>query len=371
MELFSVVKRDELASELAFWKFPAEDFRKGSQLIVGEDDFALFYKEGVIVETFSGGKYKLETRNYPFVDRLLSSFSGGENAFNCKVFFVNGNPLTNMKWGTRDAMEILAQIKNPNPALPPLSVPVKIRALGNYTVRIVSPKQFVLKFAKTSGTYTTNEELNARLIRPAFMEKVTDAIGTVINGLERSVFDVQSQKGKISASLCSALNEKLTDYGMRLDDFYVESITIEETEQWQKFKQAWGDMSTKMLEALGNVGELNLLGNEWQKVQQRNILTDIANNPSQGGVAGLGAALGVGLGMVNVGSAMTQGVVNDVRASGAKATICPSCGVAVNAGRFCPNCGKPLHAEKQFCTSCGAEIASGTRFCANCGTKQG
>ena len=60
MELYSVIKNDGPADVL-FWKFTGEDFRNGSQLIVAENEVALFVKDGVILETFEGGRYNLET----------------------------------------------------------------------------------------------------------------------------------------------------------------------------------------------------------------------------------------------------------------------------------------------------------------------
>ena len=62
MELFSVIKNDG-PGDVLFWKFLGEDFRTNSQLIVAENEEALFVKDGVIQEAFDGGKYTLTTNN--------------------------------------------------------------------------------------------------------------------------------------------------------------------------------------------------------------------------------------------------------------------------------------------------------------------
>lgn len=50
---------------------------------------------------------------------------------------------------------------------------------------------------------------------------------------------------------------------------------------------------------------------------------------------------------------------------------CPSCGAAVSAGgKFCPECGAPLAAEKH-CAECGAKMPAAAKFCPACGAKQG
>jgi hypothetical protein len=49
---------------------------------------------------------------------------------------------------------------------------------------------------------------------------------------------------------------------------------------------------------------------------------------------------------------------------------CPACGAAISAsGKFCPECGKPLAAEKT-CTECGATMPAPAKFCPDCGAKQ-
>ena len=88
MELYSVIKNDGPA-DILFWKFTGEDFRNGSQLIVAENEVALFIKDGVILETFEGGRYNLETNNFSFLDNLIAKFSGGKNVFSSKVFFMH------------------------------------------------------------------------------------------------------------------------------------------------------------------------------------------------------------------------------------------------------------------------------------------
>ena len=55
--------------------------------------------------------------------------------------------------------------------------------------------------------------------------------------------------------------------------------------------------------------------------------------------------------------------------TGARATVCASCGKPVGSERFCANCGTPTAQAK--CTECGNDLAAGTRFCGNCGTKAG
>lgn len=48
-----------------------------------------------------------------------------------------------------------------------------------------------------------------------------------------------------------------------------------------------------------------------------------------------------------------------------KTTVCPQCGKAAGAGKFCNNCGASMETNK--CPQCGTAMAQGARFCNNCG----
>ena len=74
MELYSVIKNNA-PGDLLVSKFEGEDFNNASQLIVTESEEALFMKDGVIVQSFSGGRFTLDTKNYPFISALRKARS--------------------------------------------------------------------------------------------------------------------------------------------------------------------------------------------------------------------------------------------------------------------------------------------------------
>jgi rRNA maturation endonuclease Nob1 len=60
------------------------------------------------------------------------------------------------------------------------------------------------------------------------------------------------------------------------------------------------------------------------------------------------------------------------RTSKSRSTVasCPSCGASVSkGGKFCPDCGAALSAEKH-CTDCGTKMPAAAKFCPDCGAKQ-
>ena len=74
------------------------------------------------------------------------------------------------------------------------------------------------------------------------------------------------------------------DYGVRMVDFYIESIDIPENDPIrQQYEQ--GNVEVAVLETQGE---------NWSKLQSAKILSDLANNPGAGGIAAAGAAVGFG-----------------------------------------------------------------------------
>ena len=59
----------------------------------------------------------------------------------------------------------------------------------------------------------------------------------------------------------------------------------------------------------------------------------------------------------------TQGIDTTTRAK----VACPTCGAAVDGGKFCGECGGKL-SPTTFCTECGNELKAAAKFCAECGT---
>ena len=374
MELYSVIKNDGPGG-LLFWKHEKEDFRTGSQLIVAENEEALFVKEGVIVQTFSGGRFTLNTSNYPFIDRLRSFFSGGENAFHCKVFFVNKADAIDLKWGTDSPI----QVRDPE-----YGIVTHVQGRGSYTVRVQDAKKFVLKFV-ANNIQGVDSSAVAVMFRDAFLQKIKSCIARGIREGGQEVLGIVEDLETFANKLSPMLAPVMEEYGLELVNFYLSALDI-----------PMDDPSRETLEkAMANKAEIRALGNDWQRVQGRDILMGMANNQgAAGAAAGAGAGLGMGMAAGGAMGAMAASVFAPFsqpagpapsappapggasrfapRAAAAPGgeTACPNCGKLLPAGtKFCPECGTKLPA-KSFCVNCGKELPPGTKFCPECGTKQ-
>ena len=396
---YQVIARETQTGAYPIWRHPIEDFRNGSVLQVAEDDVALLMDNSKLVESFTGGRYTLTTSNYPFLDKLRASFSGGENSYKYTVFFISKRPMPGLMWGTQEPMEVAMQMSLPIPGAVPNIVPIKLQIGVNYTATIADPKTFLLKDIEgTTAVTRTQDELNKLIIRPKIGQFVKSNIARAIQSVDGGIWSVQTQTESIAANLENVLNDSFVEYGLRLDHLYIDTLNVLDTEEWLNFKKERADFGTyqmkKAKEAMGEMQQLNALGNNWQRIQARDIMKTMAENPGAGGVAATGAGLGMGMVAGGVMGSMAASMFAPMQESvpqqqpttpsgpsrfapkpaAAPSAVptqqikCPHCGENAGGGKFCGNCGQPLP-QKSVCSSCGMDVPVGSKFCPNCGTK--
>ena len=273
LELFSVIQNDRPSDELV-WKFAGEDFNNNTQLIVMESEEALFVKDGVIVETFTGGRYTLNTSNYPVIGRLQRFLSGGKSAFSCKVYFVDKAHKLELFWGTDSPI----QMRDAE-----FGFMVQVSARGSYSVQVKDAKKFFNKLVGNVQTFSTLE-LNA-YFRTVFQTKMKTKLATVMKEQQRTILDMNTELEKIAEEMTPDFEKVLDEYGIRLVNFYIADISIPET-----------DPNYAMInEAYAQKGILKVQGADWARLSSKELLKDIANNPGAGGVAAAGAGMGMGM----------------------------------------------------------------------------
>jgi membrane protease subunit (stomatin/prohibitin family) len=377
MRLYDVIKNETDAlnggsgtKSVLAWKFSGEDFYDRSQLIVGEAEEAVLFRDGLALKVFPGGRHTLDTSNHPFLTPLRSRLSNGKNAFSCKVYFVNKDHKLELKWGTDTPIQVRD---------PVLRITTQVQARGSYSIQVADSKKFLIKLVGNNIQMFTHEELT-KYYRSAFLQSIKDAIADHLMNSGREILDVANKKAQLAEQLKKELVPLLDEYGVELVNFYIASIDIPDSEQRAKLEGAFGDK-----------GVMGILSEDWARQQSAEILRDLANNPGAGGVAAAGAGLGMGMAAGGVFNEMarnlvvsptppvsappgpahsaTAGLFPVREAPSASATVtCPSCLVSVPPGKFCADCGRPLQVS---CPACAIAAAPGAKFCAACGHRFG
>lgn len=358
------------------WLNLEEDFNTNSTLIVAESEEALFFKDGIIEQVFIGGKYKLDTNNYPFISRLRNSLSGGISTFNCKVYFVNKVHSMEILWGTDSPIQVRDPVQG---------IATSVMARGAYRVQVQDSKKFLLKMVGNSNPYVHEDEL-VRYFRNQFSQHIKSAIGKYIKNSNEEILGICSEQERLAGEISASIEEAFSEYGIRLVNFSIAALDIPENDPGR----------VKLEEAYARRKEQEILGISWAQQESASILRDVAQNPGAGGAAAAGAGLGMGMAAGSVFGTMAQQMFAPMQNSmqqttqtgptgaaaappvgsrfvqthpqAAAGVKCPVCGGENGAGsKFCNHCGSKLEQEKPKCPSCGMENTPGSKFCNNCG----
>ena len=253
------------------------DFRFGSNVIVRENQAALFYRDGKALDVFDPGKHVIGTANVPLLIDLLKLGTSGKTPFTAEVYFVSMREFIDLGWGTPEPITLRDS---------ELGF-VRLRAFGTYNMEISDPSLFVNKIVGTQGIYETPQIEN--FLRGLIISKMTDLLGE----LKKSIFDLPALYDEIGAATKAKVQDEFAARGIRMKNLIIRSISP--TEETAKAIDERAQMG-----ALGDMSK-------YMQFQAARGLRDAAQNPS-GGVAGTGVGLGAGLGLGQMmAGAMAQG----------------------------------------------------------------
>lgn len=85
MALAKIIKY-EGDNSVFVWKSPIEDFNTMSQLIVHENQEAIFFMNGQALDLFGPGRHTLETQNILLIGKALNRSTGDKTPFHCEVY---------------------------------------------------------------------------------------------------------------------------------------------------------------------------------------------------------------------------------------------------------------------------------------------
>jgi membrane protease subunit (stomatin/prohibitin family) len=321
----------------------SSDLKLGAQLIVQENQAAVFFRDGKALDTFKAGRHVLSTMNIPLLTRLLSLTYGFKSPFQAQVYFVNLKTFLNLKWGTKEPVSF----KDSELGF------VRLRAFGIFSIKVSNPQVFIAEVAGTQAVYTTDDIED--YLRDLLVGRLNDFLGETV----KTIFELPQYFDEMAAGLKSRITDDFAKYGLEISDLVINSITPPEEVQ-------------KMIDERAGMGAVGDMG----KFMQFKAAKAMEKAAEKGGEAssGMGMGLGAGFGMMMPGminQAVQEGKKQTAGAVGAEDKIkkCPKCRKDVAAAaKFCPECGAefPLNS---FCAKCGAVLQAGAKFCPDCGQK--
>ena len=270
-EFIDIIEWTDSSNDTMVWRFPRyqNEIKNGAKLTVRESQVAVFVNEGQIADAFTPGMYTLQTQNLPILSTLKGWKYGFDSPFKAEVYFVNTKQFTNLKWGT----------KNPIMIRDAEFGPVRIRAFGNYAMRVKDAKVFLKEVAGTDQHFTT-EEITEQL-RNIVITRFTDAVASS----KIPVLDMASNYDEFSETIHKKIQGEFNDIGIELTKLLVENISLPPEVEAMLDKRS----------SMGIVGNLGA----YSQFQAANAMEQAAQNPNAGGIMGAGMGMGMGFGMGN------------------------------------------------------------------------
>jgi membrane protease subunit (stomatin/prohibitin family) len=261
------------------WRHPMQDaeIQYGAQLTVRESQAALFVNEGRIADVLGPGRHVLKTSTLPVLTYLQNWDKLFESPFKSDVYFFSTRLQLGRKWGT--AQPVTVRDKDFGM--------VRLRAFGVYSYRLADPKQFFAEISGTRDIYTVDDlEMQLRNL-------IVSAMSNTLGASELPFLDMATNFGMLGERMKEAMAPVFERYGVALDNFAVESVSL--PEELQKA------FDTRV--SMGMAGNLAA----FTQYQTATAIPMAAQN--EGGLAGIGASLGAGLSM---GQVMTEAMRGSV-----------------------------------------------------------
>lgn len=225
------IKKDGLASIIKYegdadtlvWKHPIEDFNLGSQLIVHESQEAIFFRDGQALDTFTAGRYTLETQQLPVLEKLYKLPTDTEGTFHSEVYYFNLIHQMAIKWGTPEKINFLE---------PMTGAPISIGARGVLNFKIANARKLLLTLVGTGGKLTRQDlmadgEGNIRnYFRSLIQLTVSTNLANIITGEKLDILQLDQQKMRLSASMLTSLQASFEEYGLVITEFLILGIML-------------------------------------------------------------------------------------------------------------------------------------------------
>ncbi len=305
------------------YRYPMQDreIQNGGKLTVRDSQAAVFVNEGKVADAFGPGLYTLNTQTLPILTYLKNWDKAFKSPFKSDVYFFSTRIQTDQHWGTQNPITIRDKEFGA----------IRLRGFGIYSYHLSDAKTFYSKISGTRDIYRVSD-LEGQL-RNTIIAKMTDAFAAS----QVPFLDMAANQGALAEKISETLKSSFTEYGLTLDTFVVENLSL--PEELQKVLDQRISMNV-----LGDMGKFT----QYQVAQS----IPIAAGNEGGGAVGMGAGLGAGV-------AMGQAMMDAVK----KSTSAPAGGAAPAAA------GTPA-AETKFCSECGKSIPRNAKFCPECGKPQ-
>ena len=323
MPIVESVSWDFASAEDVAYRFPNISLKYGSQVIVKENQWGVFFRDGKAYDVFGPGRHTITSANVPLLTAALRALRIIGDIFNCEVVFVSNSQFRGNFGGQAYSAPS-----------GPIKYQAELQFFGYLLYKVEDPKLFVTEFFGNRGASTSSDI--EKYISGFVNERVIDEFGGYdISNLVKNVDETTDKVTLI-------ISDEAARIGLKIIDCTFEGVKI--PEEARRFASGIGQQAMAMQYMKETAAEL----------------------PPGGGAAGAGIGAGMGLAM---GTQLAK-QMQTTESKPQKLIICQSCAAQNTVGtKFCSNCGESLvPVAKVKCSKCGVEVPPNMKFCGNCGS---
>jgi len=321
MPIIEKVSWDYAGAQDIAYRFPKLNLKFGSQVVVKENQWGVFFRDGKAYDVFGPGRHTITSANIPFLTAALKKIGLFGDIFECEVVFVSNSQFRG-NFGGNGYSAPSGDIK----------YQAEIGFFGYTLFKVEDPKLFVTEFFGNRGASTSKDVED--YIRGFINERIINEFG------DFDIFTLVKNVDTTTDKVALKISDEGARVGLKIIDCVFEGVKI--PEEARRFASGVGAQAMTMQYMKETAAELKVAPG--------------------GGAAAAGIGAGIGLSMPFMMAQQMQGAPQQV-------VVCPSCGAKnpVNV-KFCGSCGASLAPPAKItCPSCKAEVPANLKFCGNCG----
>ena len=278
-QFIDVIEWDKQSDDVLMWRYPMQDneIQNGAKLTVRDGQYAVFVNEGQVADVFGAGLYTLSTQTLPLLTNLKNWDKLFASPFKSDVLFFSTRLQLGRKWGTPQPITL----RDSDFGM------VRLREFGMYSYQLADPALMYKELTGANPSYSTEQ------LEPQLRNLIISNISTAIAASKIPFLDLAANQGVMGDQIKQVMIPLFARYGLKLDQFVVENISLPEELQKAIDKRI----------SMGMMGDLN----QYMKYQTAEAIPLAAKN--EGGLAGIGAGLAAGMNMGNMMSGAMAGAV--------------------------------------------------------------
>ncbi len=269
---------------------PTDEIKNASKLIIAPGQGCIVVYEGKIeAVTTDAGVYTLETDNHPFITTLIKMRQMFESEHKMRIYFFRTAELLNQRWGTASPVKYMDSV---------YKFPVEMSGYGNYSVKLADAQHFFSNLIGSKDLFTATD------LQEIVVARLIPQMGSYLGQSKFSIVEIDAHLTQISDEMKGKMQPTFAELGLVLTDFRIEATSFDE-ESTERINRIAG-MTAEALSAAE-------VGLDYVQLEKLRALRDAAKN--EGGIAGAGMQLGVGL---ELGKTLLSGKDNVITGSADK-----------------------------------------------------